>query len=76
MTDDPPPFPPFRVARTERIYDSPWCGLRRDEIELADGSLQDVLHAEPASDLSNVIGLFADREAGTASGNEELAKSR
>jgi 8-oxo-dGTP pyrophosphatase MutT (NUDIX family) len=39
--DNPEPFPPFDVARSDRIYDSPWCGLRRDELILHDGSLQE-----------------------------------
>lgn len=39
LPDDPPPFAPFRVQRTERLYDSRWCALRRDWIELPDGSL-------------------------------------
>jgi 8-oxo-dGTP pyrophosphatase MutT (NUDIX family) len=29
---DPPPFAPFRVERSVRIYDSRWCGLRRDHV--------------------------------------------
>jgi len=33
---DPAPFEPFEVARTERIYDSYWCGLRRDYVRLSD----------------------------------------
>ncbi len=36
--DDPAPFPPFEVARSERIYASPWCGLRRDIVRLANGA--------------------------------------
>ncbi|MDP6540214.1 MAG: NUDIX hydrolase [Planctomycetota bacterium] len=35
---NPPPFPPFGVLASERIYDSPWCGLRRDVVRLPDGS--------------------------------------
>ena len=27
---DPPPFEPFEVLRSDRIYDSDWVGLRRD----------------------------------------------
>ena len=36
---DPDPFPPFPVHRTDRVYDSPWCGLRRDEVILPDGKV-------------------------------------
>ncbi len=34
---DPPPYEPFPVERVERVYDSPWCGLRRDVLRLPDG---------------------------------------
>jgi 8-oxo-dGTP pyrophosphatase MutT (NUDIX family) len=48
--DDPPPLDPLEVASTERIYDSPWCGLRRDQLVLADGTLQEhhVFEVSPA----------------------------
>ena len=36
---NPPPFPPFGVIDSERIYDSPWCGLRRDTVRLPNGSV-------------------------------------
>jgi 8-oxo-dGTP pyrophosphatase MutT (NUDIX family) len=39
LPDDPPPFAPFPVQKSERLYDSRWCALRRDWIELPDGSL-------------------------------------
>jgi 8-oxo-dGTP pyrophosphatase MutT (NUDIX family) len=32
LPSDPPPFAPFRVERSVRIYDSRWCGLRRDHV--------------------------------------------
>ena len=38
---DPAPFEPFPVHATERLYDSCWCGLRRDMIELAPERLQE-----------------------------------
>jgi len=38
---DPPPFAPYPLASSERIYDSYWCGLRRDQVVLADGKLQE-----------------------------------
>jgi len=38
---DPPPFPEFEVERSERVYDSPWCGLRRDMLRLESGRLQE-----------------------------------
>lgn len=44
------PFPAFPLEETERIYDSPWCALRRDRLRLADGALQEyhVLEVSPA----------------------------
>ncbi len=49
--DDPPPFPPFGVVKRERVYDSPWCGLRRDEVRLPNGALQEyhVFEVGPAA---------------------------
>ena len=41
LPDEPPPFAPLRVARSDRIYDSHWCGLRRDWLVLPDGSEQE-----------------------------------
>ena len=38
---DPVPFKPFPTASTKRLYDSSWCGLRLDRVELDDGHLQD-----------------------------------
>ena len=39
--ENPPAFEPFEVARTERLYDSKWCGLRRDWLALPDGTEQE-----------------------------------
>jgi len=39
--DDPPAFSPFEVRSSERIYDSPWVGLRRDMLVLDSGALQE-----------------------------------
>jgi ADP-ribose pyrophosphatase len=38
VPDDPPPFPPFARESSTRIYDSAWCGLRRDRVRLPDGT--------------------------------------
>lgn len=38
---DPPPFPKHPLLSSERIYDSPWVGLRRDMIELGGGRPQE-----------------------------------
>ena len=50
IPDDPLPFAPFPVESTTRIYDSHWCGLRRDELRLDNGELQEyhVFEVAPA----------------------------
>ncbi len=39
--EDPPPYAGFPTEASQRIYDSRWCGLRRDIIRLDSGALQD-----------------------------------
>lgn len=39
--DDPPAFPPLERTGSERLYDSAWCGLRRDDLLLPDGTPSD-----------------------------------
>lgn len=56
---DPPPFEPFRLQGTHRIYDSPWCGLRRDELLLPDGRRQDY-HVFEVSDAVAVVPVLPD----------------
>jgi len=56
---DPSPFPAFPVEDTARIYDSVWCGLRRDRIRLHDGSCQDY-HVFEVPDAVVVVPLLAD----------------
>ena len=38
---DPPQLDPFPVVSSDRIYDSVWCGLRRDHVRLGDGQVQE-----------------------------------
>lgn len=38
---DPEPFEGFEVDSSEQIYDSHWCGLRRDQLRLPNGNLQE-----------------------------------
>jgi len=47
---DLPAFPPFPLEESQRIYDSPWCGLRRDLLRLPSGELQEyhVIEITPA----------------------------
>jgi ADP-ribose pyrophosphatase len=56
---NPPPFAPFEVLRTERIYDSPWCGLRRDFLRLDDGREQEH-HVFEISDAVCVLPVRTD----------------
>ncbi len=56
---DPPPFPPFPLATSERIYDSVWCGLRRDLVRLDDGSMQEY-HVFEIHDAVAVVPVLAD----------------
>ncbi|MAE46026.1 MAG: hypothetical protein CMJ86_03950 [Planctomycetes bacterium] len=54
---NPAPFPPFTRHSSERIYDSPWCGLRRDMVTLPSGELQEyhVLEIGPAVTVVPVL---------------------
>jgi ADP-ribose pyrophosphatase len=60
LPDDPPPFAPFRVARSDRIYDSKWCGLRRDWLVLPDGSEQEY-HVVEIPDAVAVVPVTRER---------------
>ena len=59
LPDDPPPFPPFRVRRSERIYDSSWCGLRRDQVILPGGDLAEN-HVFEVPDAAACVPSLAD----------------
>jgi len=56
---DPPAFPGFPVRGTERIYDSPWCGLRRDDLVLPGGREQEY-HVVEIPDAVVVVPVLAD----------------
>lgn len=57
-SQDPPPFAPFEVATSERIYASPWCGLRRDHVRLPD-RLQEY-HVFEVGDAVAVVPVLPD----------------
>lgn len=38
---EPAPFAPFARLDSERLYDSPWCALRRDRVALPNGDAQE-----------------------------------
>jgi ADP-ribose pyrophosphatase len=56
---NPPPFAPFGRAASERIYDSDWCGLRRDTVILPDGARQEY-HVFEVPDAAVVVPVLAD----------------
>lgn len=56
---DPPAFDPFQVLSSERIYDSPWCGLRRDEVLLPNGDSQEY-HVLEIADAVAVVPVLPD----------------
>jgi len=59
LPENPPPFPPFPVERSERIYDSHWCGLRRDYVRLTAGKLQEY-HVFEISNAVSVVPVLPD----------------
>ena len=59
VPENPAPFPPFEVESTERIYDSPWCGLRRDMLRLDNGRIQEH-HVFEVGDAVCVLPLRTD----------------
>jgi ADP-ribose pyrophosphatase len=56
---NPAPFKPFGVARSERIYHSPWCGLRRDIVLLPDGAEREY-HVFEVGDAVAVVPVKKD----------------
>ena len=58
---DPAPFPPFDVLSTERIYDSSWIALRRDELALPCGGTQEY-HVVEIGDAVCVLPITATGE--------------
>jgi len=57
--EDPPAFAPFPVLRSERIYRSHWCGLRRDILALHDGREQEY-HVVEIPDAVAVVPVLSD----------------
>ena len=57
---DPPPFPPIPIRSTERIYDSPWCALRRDWLELEEGGKLQEYHVFEVTEAVAVVPCRAD----------------
>jgi ADP-ribose pyrophosphatase len=59
VPDNPEPFPPFGLARSERIYHSPWCGLRRDIVLLESGAEREY-HVFEIGDAVAVVPVLPD----------------
>lgn len=59
--EDPAPFPPFEVSERRHVYESPWCSLRRDEVILPDGRLQEY-HVFEVADAVTVVPVLASGE--------------
>jgi len=55
----PAPFAPFERVRSERIYDSPWVGLRRDVVRRAGGP-ESEYHVVEITDAVAVVPVRAD----------------
>jgi ADP-ribose pyrophosphatase len=56
---DPPPFAPFGVVRSEHVYYSNWCALRRDMVLLGDGREQEY-HVFEIPDAVVVVPVLRD----------------
>ncbi|MDZ4772583.1 MAG: NUDIX hydrolase [Planctomycetota bacterium] len=59
VPDNPAPFEPFGVASSERIYHSPWCGLRRDMVRLKNGAEREY-HVFEIGDAVAVVPVLPD----------------
>ena len=61
LDNDPTPaqLDPFPVVGSERIYDSRWCGLRKDRIDLGDGEIQDH-HVFEVTDAVVIVPVLPD----------------
>lgn len=59
VPDEPPQFLPFERLRTDQIYHSHWCGLRRDLLRLHDGAEQEY-HVIEISDAIVVVPVLED----------------
>lgn len=57
--DDPEPFAPFERVHTERIYDSPWVGLRRDIVRKGGGPEREY-HVVEITDAVAIVPVCAD----------------
>src|SRR5262245_35598879 len=59
VPDEPEPFQGYSVRSSQRIYHSRYCGLRRDMLELPDGSEQEY-HVVEIPDAAVVVPVLRD----------------
>jgi 8-oxo-dGTP pyrophosphatase MutT (NUDIX family) len=59
VPDDPPPFAPFPTLESRHVYDSDWCRLRRDVVDLGSGRPQEY-HVFEVPDAVVVVPELAD----------------
>ena len=59
VPSNPAPFPRFEVESSERIYRSPWVGLRRDMLKLPEGGSQEH-HVIEISDAVCVLPITSE----------------
>src|SRR6185436_588239 len=59
VPDEPEPFDGYRVLSSQRIYQSRWCGLRRDMLELPGGGEQEY-HVVEIPDAAVVVPVLSD----------------
>lgn len=57
MSSTPRPYAPFQRLSSTQLYESRWCGLRRDMIRLPDGAEQDY-HVFEVDDAIVVVPLL------------------
>ena len=56
---DPEPFAPFATLQTRHVYRSDWCNLRRDVVDLGDGTRQEY-HVFEVPDAAVVVPVLED----------------
>ncbi len=59
VPENPPAFSGFPVQSSQRIYDSHWCGLRRDIVTLPNGAAQEY-HVFEVPDAVAVVPVTRD----------------
>lgn len=58
----PVPIRPWRVIRSDEAFRDRWYRLRRDTVELADGSVVDDYFVSERADIAQVVALTPERD--------------